>query len=164
MFKSLKKKKENKVVSPLDGVAVELSKVPDEAFSGKMLGDGFAVAPVKGDIYSPVSGTVTDITDTKHAFCITADDGAEILLHIGINTVNLKGVGVSVFIKEWTKVTQGERIAEVDLDLLKKHELCIETPVLICNQDKFEITSTSEGDLKGGKDTLFTYKKIQKER
>lgn len=160
MFKSLKKKKERKVVSPADGVAVELSKVPDEAFSEKMLGDGFAVAPTRGDIYSPVTGVVTDITDTKHAFCITADDGAEILLHIGINTVNLKGEGFSVYIKEGSKVTQGERIAEIDLDVLKKHEMCIETPVLICNQDKFEICGTSNGELKGGKDTLFTYKKI----
>ncbi len=160
MFKSLKKKKEMKVVSPSDGVAVELSKVPDEAFSEKMLGDGHAVAPTKGDIYSPVTGTITDITDTKHAFCITTDDGAEVLLHIGINTVNLKGEGFSVFVKEGEKVTQGERIAEVDLDLLKKHELCIETPVLICNQDKFSICDTASGDIKGGKDTLFTYKKI----
>lgn len=160
MFKSLKKKKEMKVVSPTDGVAVELSKVPDEAFSEKMLGDGYAVAPIRGDIYSPVTGMVTDITDTKHAFCITSDDGAEILLHIGINTVNLKGEGFTVFVKEGSKVTQGERIAEIDLDLLKKHEMCIETPVLICNQEKFAICETADGELKGGKDTLFTYKKI----
>lgn len=160
MFGKFNKKKDMKVVSPMDGVAVNLSKVPDEAFSEKMLGDGCAIAPTRGDVYSPVTGTVTDISDTKHALCIVSDDEAEILLHMGINTVNLKGEGFTVFVKSGSKVTQGERIAEIDLDVLKKHELCIETPVLICNQDKFTICDTSSGELKGGKDTLFTYKRI----
>ena len=83
----LKKQKERAVYSPADGIAIKLSDVPDEAFSQGILGMGAAVIPKNGNIYSPVDGEIMDITDTKHAFCITADDGTEILLHIGLQII-----------------------------------------------------------------------------
>ena len=160
MFELLKKNKEFSIISPMTGVGVSLKKVPDEAFSEEMLGIGAAVAPTDGNIFSPVDGVISDITDTKHAFCITSKNGVEILLHIGINTVNLKGEGFIVLVKAGDTVKAGEKIAEVDLELLKKHELCIETPVLLTEQDKYAVIQVNDGKVEGGSDILFTYKKI----
>ncbi len=159
MFGILNKKKEFSVLSPMSGMAKELKDVPDEAFSEKLLGDGAAVLPDAGIIYAPVSGEVVDITDTKHAFCITAEDGTDILLHVGINTVNLKGEGFTVFVKVGDKVKAGEKLAEVDLALLKKHGLSFDTPVLLTEPEHYEILHVSTGKMVGAEDVLYTYKK-----
>lgn len=159
MFGILSKKKELSILSPMDGQAKALKDVPDEAFSEKLLGDGAAVFPDSGTIYSPVSGVVADITDTKHAFCITSEDGTDVLLHVGINTVNLKGEGFTVFVKSGDSVKAGEKLAEVDLKLLEQHGLAFDTPVLLTEPEHYEILRVSEGKLKGGTDVLFTYKK-----
>ncbi len=153
------KKQEQTVLSPMSGYAKKIDAVADEAFAEKMLGDGAAVVPDKGEIYSPVNGVLADITDTKHAFCITAKDGTDILLHVGINTVNLKGEGFTVFKKAGDSVRAGEKLAEVDLELLKKHGMPFDTPVLLTEPEHFEIVRISDGRLRGGTDVLFTYKK-----
>ncbi len=160
MFGALKKNKEIPVYAPMNGVATALSDVPDEAFAEKMLGDGAAVLPDGGEVLSPVDGVVADVTDTKHAFCITTDDGTDLLLHIGVNTVNLKGEGFSVFVSDGDHVKAGAEIAQVDLELLKKHGLPLETPVLLTEPEKTEVVKTNSGTMHAGKDVLFTYKKI----
>lgn len=159
MFGFGKKQKEMAVYSPMDGIAVKLDSVPDEAFSERILGDGAAVIPQNRNIYSPVSGRIVDITDSKHAFCITADDGAEILLHIGIDTVNLKGEGFDVKISSGDKVKAGQKIAEVDLEFLKKNKLKTETPVVLTEAENYKIMQVHEGKVSGGRDVLFLYKK-----
>ena len=153
------KKKEWTVLAPMSGIVKPIEEVDDEAFAEKMLGDGAAVVPESGMIFSPVSGIVADITDTKHAFCITTDDGVDVLLHIGINTVNLKGEGFCVVIKNGDKVAAGDKLAEVDLSVLKKHGLSFDTPVLLTEPEYFEITRVSTGKVRGGSDVLYTYKK-----
>ncbi len=156
----LKKQKERAVYSPADGIAIKLSDVPDEAFSQGILGMGAAVIPENGNIYSPVDGEIIDITDTKHAFCITADDGTEILLHIGVDTVKLKGEGFQVKIVSGDKVKAGTKIAEVDLDVLEKNSISKHTPVILTEANDYNITQVHEGVVSGGKDILFLYKKI----
>ncbi|MBR4890620.1 MAG: PTS glucose transporter subunit IIA [Clostridia bacterium] len=160
MLGIFKKNKEIEVFSPMNGTKKELSSVPDKAFSEKMLGDGAAVLPNSKEIYSPVTGVISDITDTKHAFCIVTDDNTEILLHIGINTVNLKGEGFKVFVKANDRISAGEKIAEVDLELLKKHSISLETPVLVMEPEHYEIKQNNVENVCGGKDILFILRKI----
>ena len=148
------------VYAPMDGVAIKISDVPDEAFSGRLLGDGGAVIPENGKVYSPVDGEIIDITDSKHAFCITTNDGTEILLHIGIDTVNLKGEGFKVRILSGDKVKAGTPIAEVDLEFLKKNNIKLETPVILTEPENYKITQVHEGKVSGGKDVLFLYKRV----
>ncbi len=153
------KPKEFHVLAPMSGTAKRLETVEDEAFAEKMLGDGAAVLPDSGMIFSPVAGVVADITDTKHAFCITTKEGTDVLLHVGINTVNLKGNGFQVVVKSGDTVAAGDKLAEVDLSLLEKHGMPFDTPVLLTEPEQFEITHISTGKLRGGSDVLFTYKK-----
>jgi len=160
MFEFKKKQKEMAVYAPMDGVAIKISDVPDEAFSERILGDGAAVIPENGNVYSPVSGEIIDITDSKHAFCITTNDGTELLLHIGIDTVNLKGEGFNLNIVSGDKVKAGTKIAEIDLEFLKKNNVKLETPVILTEAENYKITQVHEGRVKGGHDVLFMYKKI----
>ncbi len=160
MFGFAKKQKEIAVYSPMDGVAIPLSEVPDEVFSEKILGDGVAVIPNSGNVYSPVDGEITDITDTKHAFCITTNDGAQLLLHIGIDTVKLKGEGFLIKVSSKDKVTAGTKIAEIDLEVLEKNSMARHTPLILTEPKNYKITQMYEGKVSGGKDVLFSYKKI----
>jgi len=159
MFEFIKKQKEMAVYSPADGIAIKLSDVPDDAFSQGILGMGAAIIPKNGNIYSPVDGEIIDITDTKHAFCITTNEGTEILLHIGIDTVKLKGEGFNVKIVSGDKVKAGTKIAEVDLEVLEKNTISKHTPVILTEAENYTITQVHEGEVSGGKDILFLYKK-----
>ncbi len=153
------KQKDTTVYAPADGIAVKLSEVPDEAFSEKILGDGCAVVLTSGEIYSPVNGKISDITDTKHAFCITTDGGDELLIHIGIDTVKLKGKGFNVNVVPGEKVKVGTIIANIDLDYLKESGISLHTPVILTEAQNYDITQLKEGKVDGGKDILFMYKK-----
>ena len=159
MLGFLKKDKTFYVYAPMSGTVQELEQVPDEAFRDKLLGDGMAVLPEKGDIYAPVDGVITDVTDTKHAFCITAKNGAEILLHVGINTVNLKGEGFEVIVKEGDKISVGDKLGKVNLSYVHQYGLPIITPILLTEPEEYELVETAFGTVIGGEDVLYTYKK-----
>ena len=105
--------------APVNGRGIPQSKIPDEVFATGILGEGFGIIPSSGDVASPVNGTVIDVTPTLHAYSILSDDGAEILIHIGIDTVELKGNGFKNLVKTGDKISVGTPLAEVDLDLLK---------------------------------------------
>lgn len=137
------------IFSPLSGKAVSLSQVPDTVFSEKLLGDGCAIIPEEGKIYSPVDGEVSSIADTKHAYGFISESGLEILVHFGLETVSLKGEGFISHVKAGDKVKKGDLIAEVDIEFLKKHNINIITPVLICNQDNINI-NISQGRIAHG--------------
>ena len=121
------------VLSPLKGRVVPLEKVPDSVFSDRILGDGCAILPEEGRAYSPVNGTVTSIADSLHAYGILAEDGTEILMHLGLETVSLKGEGFHSHVQVGDRVSAGDLIAEFDLSLWKERGLSALTPVLICN-------------------------------
>ncbi len=121
------------IYAPLDGTAVALENVPDPVFSGKVLGEGCAIIPTTGRIYSPVNGTLSAIADTKHAYSFTSDDGFEVLVHFGLETVALKGEGFTPLAAVGDKVSVGQLIAEVDIELLKSKGIDLITPVLICD-------------------------------
>lgn len=120
-------------VSPIKGKIMPISEVPDQVFSGKMMGDGFAIEPKDGNINSPVNGKVLNVFPTKHAIGLEADNGMEILIHIGIDTVGLKGEGFTAKIAEGDEVKQGQALMEVDLDYVKENAPSIVTPIVFTN-------------------------------
>ncbi|PSL40069.1 PTS system D-glucose-specific IIA component (Glc family) /PTS system D-glucose-specific IIB component (Glc family) /PTS system D-glucose-specific IIC component (Glc family) [Planomicrobium soli] len=119
--------------SPLTGEIMPITETPDQVFAGKMIGDGFAVRPTDGKVVSPVNGKVVTVFPTKHAIGIAADNGTEILIHIGIDTVNLKGEGFTSHIEQGDLVEQGQLLMEVDLDYVEKNAASIVTPVVFTN-------------------------------
>lgn len=120
-------------MAPLKGELKPITEVPDQVFAGKMMGDGFAIVPVEGTIVSPVSGKIVNLFPTKHAIGILSDTGREILIHVGIDTVNLKGQGFESLVSENDIVDQGQPLLKVDLDYIKEHATSIITPVVFTN-------------------------------
>lgn len=121
--------------SVADGEAIPLSEVPDEAFASGMLGEGFAVRPANGTIYSPVRGTVEGITETRHAYNIRSEGGLEILVHIGVDTVNLNGDGFTPAVQIGDRVEAGDVIARVDMEKIRQAGCGTVTPVLVSNAE-----------------------------
>jgi N-acetylglucosamine PTS system EIICBA or EIICB component len=128
-------KTENKAtfVSPIKGELKSITEVPDQVFSGKMMGDGFAILPTDGTVVSPVNGEIVNIFPTKHALGIVAEDGTEILIHFGIDTVKLKGEGFEAFVAQGDKVTQGQPLIKVDLEYVGANAPSLMTPVVFTN-------------------------------
>ena len=152
---------ENKlsVLAPISGEIIALEQVPDPVFSGKVLGDGIAIIPEDGKIYSPVDGTVTTVSTTLHAYGFSTAEGVDILVHVGLETVSLKGEGFKVYIKEGDMVKAGELIAEVDLEYLKKKEISSTTPVLICSGADNMTMNAASGKASAGKTAVITLSK-----
>lgn len=120
-----------------DGKIVELEKVEDDAFSNKILGEGIAIEPNEGILYSPCDASVEMLADSLHAINLVSDDGAEILLHIGIDTVKLNGKYFKALVSEGTHVKQGDRLISFDLDKIKAAGFKTVIPMIICNSEKF---------------------------
>ena len=120
------------VTAPLSGKVISITEVPDPVFSGKMMGDGAAILPEDGKIYAPIDGALTTIAPTQHAFGYTGENGQEVLVHVGLETVGLNGEGFTVHKKAGDKVKAGDLVAEVDLEFLKNKGLNTVTPVVIC--------------------------------
>ncbi|PTQ82230.1 PTS system IIA component (Glc family) [Trichococcus patagoniensis] len=144
MFGFLKKDKkrdaqlagEVTLYSPVNGTVIPIIEVSDPVFSQKMMGDGFAVVPTDGNIYSPVNGKVLNIFPTKHAIGIQLDNGLELLLHMGLDTVKLNGKPFDIFVKEGQELMPDTLIAKVDLEQLKESEKDNAMVVVITNMDK----------------------------
>ncbi len=135
MFGIFKKNKGLEVKAPLTGKVVDLTDVPDEVFSKKMVGDGVAIKPSEGKLVAPVAGTIKQVFPTKHAIGIETEEGVEILIHIGINTVELKGEGFEALISEGDQVKVGDQLLNFDLDYIKENASSTITPILITNMD-----------------------------
>ena len=139
-----------KICSPLNGKAISLDSVPDPVFSDRVLGDGCAVIPSDGKIYSPVNGEISSIAETNHAYGFSSDDGLEVLVHFGLETVALKGNGFTPHVAVGDKVKIGDLVAEVDVELLKSKNINLITPVLVCDgADDLEM-QVSDGTVKAG--------------
>lgn len=143
--KEVKVTAKSEFVAPLSGKLVELKDVPDEVFSQKMMGDGFAIEPTKGEVVSPVNGKITTLFPTKHAIGIAADDGREILIHFGIDTVNLKGEGFEALVEQGDKVKVGQPLLRVKLEEVKKKVPSTITPVIFTNLSDDETISFKAG-------------------
>lgn len=143
------------VYSPLKGEAIPLKEVKDETFAGEVLGQGIAVIPEKGVAVSPVNGKVETLFDTKHAIGITADDGTELLIHIGINTVELGGKHYTAFVSEGDEIKIGQKLIEFDIEEIKKAGYDITTPVIVTNSFDYEnILPEKKGNVEYGEKIL----------
>ncbi|UOR13335.1 glucose-specific PTS transporter subunit IIBC [Halobacillus amylolyticus] len=134
-------------ISPMKGRLLPITEVPDQVFSGKMMGDGFAIEPEDGKIISPINGKVLNVFPTKHAIGLQADNGMEILIHIGIDTVKLKGEGFTALIEEGDTIKQGQALMEVDLEYVKENAPSIMTPIVFTNLSEgqsVEVKATGE--------------------
>ena len=133
------------LVSPLDGQVKPLSQATDPVFSSGVMGQGVVIEPSQGELVSPVNGTVTVLFTTKHAVGIVSEEGVELLMHIGMDTVSLDGKGFEAHVTQGDKVVVGQQLISFDMEVIKEAGLVAETPVIITNQDDFQ--ADVEGDL-----------------
>jgi PTS system N-acetylglucosamine-specific IIC component len=147
------------LVSPVTGDVVALEQVPDEAFASKAVGDGVAVKPTDKTVVSPAAGTIVKIFNTNHAFCLETEKGAEIVVHMGIDTVALNGQGFKRLVEEGAEVTAGQPILEMDLDYLNANARSMISPVVCSNIDDFGgLVIKADGHVVAGQTPLYEIK------
>ena len=136
------------LVSPATGKVVLVTDVTDTVFKDNILGDGIAVIPEANEIVAPCDGKIVQIAHTKHAICIETPDGLELLLHLGMDTVNLNGEGFECFVNTGDNVKAGQKIMNMDINFIKEKGYGIESPCIITNLDNIKsfdcITGTAE--------------------
>lgn len=164
MFRSIFNNKNNKnnsinnqviVKAPISGKVIDLSEVKDEVFASRMIGDGIAIEPSEGSLIAPFDGKVKQIFSTGHAVVLESKEGLAILIHIGIDTVNLKGEGFKILVDEGQKITLGDPIIAFDMDFIKNSQYYLQTPVVIPEGDNVKaIEFTKEKYVKKGEDLL----------
>lgn len=138
------------ILSPANGDLLDLSEVPDDVFSQKLMGEGFAVESADGDIYAPVSGEIGMIFPTKHAIIIATEDGIEVLIHMGIDTVKMDGKGFELFCEMGQKVKAGDKLAHMDKAVFQAEGYPTVTPVIFTNLDTSKKIDIVEGQVKAG--------------
>ena len=142
-------------VAPLAGHAIPLEEVSDAVFSQKVMGDGLAIQPTEGKVYAPFDGEVASIFDTKHAIGLNADNGMEVLIHIGIDTVNLQGQYYEAHVKAGDRVHKGDLLISFDKDAIEQAGYETVTPVILTNTDDYSSIETVTGrDVKPGQTVL----------
>lgn len=142
-------------VAPLDGKIIEIGKVPDKVFSQKIMGDGFAIEPINGHVASPVNGVVTTLMESKHAVALTADNGLEMIVHFGMDTVELQGEGFTALVKEGDKVKAGQPLLTVDFATVKGKVPSVITPVVFTNLPEGKSVKVKDGQAVKRGDTGF---------
>lgn len=142
--------KGKKIVSPLEGKLIDLSEVNDEAFSAGILGDGMAVIPEKGELYAPADATIDTVFDSKHAISMICDNGAELLLHVGLDTVKLEGRHFEPRVQNGDKVKAGDLLMKFDVKAIRKAGYDVVTPVIITNSDAFVLDKATGGTVRAG--------------
>lgn len=147
------------LVAAASGTVVNVDALPDEVFSKKILGDGYAVKPVNGTIVSPADGRIIDVQDSHHAYGIQTNDGLELLVHIGIDTVSLNGEGFTPCVKNGDKVKAGQTLCEVDLGKIRAAGYPTDTVVLITNIDEVKSINVTCSEAKAGETEVLTFTK-----
>ncbi|MFT4006167.1 MAG: beta-glucoside-specific PTS transporter subunit IIABC [Lacrimispora sp.] len=143
------------LASPLSGAVISLADVEDAVFAGGVLGEGVAIIPEEGKVFAPADGTVTALTDTKHAIGLTTDTGAEVLIHVGLDTVSLKGEGFTLHCQAGEKVKKGSLLLEFDMEKIKEQGLSLTTPVLVSNMTNFvSLKASDKKQVKAGENLL----------
>lgn len=140
IFSNLFKKESGiSIGAPVAGKCVSIKEVPDPTFADEILGKGVAVIPTDGKVYAPADGVITTLFPTGHAVAMTTDDGVEILVHVGLDTVSLEGKAFTIHAQTDAKVKKGDLLLEADLKFIEEAGLKIITPIVICNADEFPV-------------------------
>ncbi|WP_117149317.1 PTS glucose transporter subunit IIA [Paraliobacillus zengyii] len=136
-------------VMPIDGEIIDITEVEDPVFSEKMMGDGFAIIPVAGSVVSPVDGEIIKVFSTKHAIGIKSAKGHEILIHVGIDTVQLNGKGFTALVNDGDKIKVGQEILQFDVEIVKKSASSYVVPVVFTDSTKVSVKKfgkTAQGE------------------
>lgn len=142
MFGLFKKKEaDNHLYAPVSGQWLALKDVKDEVFSSGMLGEGMAFLPEDDIICSPCDGQIVMVADTKHAFAVKADNGAEILVHVGMDTVNLNGEGLKLLMESGSRVKKGDGILKIDQSFMQSRGIDLTTPMIVANGHEFQLVT-----------------------
>lgn len=145
--------------SPVNGTLTDITKVSDETFAGKMLGDGIAVKPSDGKICAPCDGSIDNMFETGHAFSIVSEGGAEILIHVGFDTVELKGEHFTVHKSTGEKVKKGDLLVEADMEAIAKAHYDTTVVMVILNTDEYSGFDKKDGETGAGEEVLILTKK-----
>lgn len=160
MFGSLKeklglgKKAGEAVYAPIEGEAVELSKVSDPTFAEEILGKGVAIIPSVGKVTAPVDGSIEMVFGTKHAISMKSESGMELLIHIGLDTVGLNGEPFTAHVKDGDQVKKGDLLLEFDIDAIKAAGLDTISPIIVCNTADYGSITATTGAVKAGDEVL----------
>ena len=151
--------KKTMLIAPVDGKVIALCDVQDDAFASEILGKGCAILPTDGCFHAPISGTISTLFPSRHAIGITSDDGIEVLIHIGLDTVQLNGEGFTALVKQGDHVEQGQPLVNVDLAFVKEKGFCLETPVVITNSAQYlDVLDVAKDTIHAGEDFLHIVK------
>ena len=144
-----------RIASPLKGKVLPLEQMKDDAFASGVLGKGAAVLPEEGKVYAPADGEITTLFPTLHALGMMTKEGVELLIHIGLDTVQLNGEGFKAHVSQGDQVKKGQLLIEFDMDFLEKKGYCLETPVLVTNSDDFlEVAAVAGGQVTPGRNSF----------
>lgn len=160
MFKFLKKANSNNMIkAPITGKCIAIETVKDEVFASKMMGDGIAIDSTGDTVYAPADGVISTIANSKHAIGITLNNGLEMLIHVGLDTVSLNGEGFSVLVDVEDKVKEGTPIIKINRSFIESKGMTLVTPVIILDSDKYDINKLTVGEeVVGGKSTIMECK------
>ena len=147
-------KEQKEWVAFATGSLLPLSKATDPLFSSLSMGNGVAILPSSSEVVSPVTGEITMVFPTKHAFGLKTDEGIEILIHIGVDTVNLKGKGFSFYKKKNTKVKAGEKIADIDLSVLSQNGYDSTIMFIVTNSNGYSLVYEDDASVKSGESII----------
>ena len=139
MFEIFKKNKICNITAPVVGESISLDEVPDKVFSERMIGDGVAFRFDGDTVYAPCNGEIIMIADTGHAFAFRTDNDTEILLHVGLDTVNLKGNGMKVLVQNNVRVTAGEPILKINRKIMSERDVDLTTSLIISNMSEYDM-------------------------
>lgn len=157
LFAKKRNPDEGKIYAPASGQAVPLERVPDKVFAEKVIGDGIAVILESDVITAPATGKILTVADTLHAYGIETTDGLLLLVHIGLNTVELAGQGFQCLVKEGQNVKRGDPLCKVDLSLLKEKGYPLHTPILITNMDSISDLKILAGNASANETCVMEY-------
>ena len=152
-----KKKKTLSLTAPATGKVIPLENSEDEAFASKLVGDGIALMPVSGDFRCPANGRIAGVAEALHAYSIETEDGIDLLVHIGIDTVELMGEGYSPAVRTGDMVKAGDPLCTVDIELLRARGYSLCTPMVICDMEKVSDFKPLYGEVSGGIDPVIEY-------
>ena len=152
-------KNKTSVLAQQTGKAVAITDVPDPVFAEKVLGDGIAIIPSSNEVFSPISGTIEQIAHTFHAIGIEGDDGVEILVHLGIDTVKLNGEGFTCYVEVGQHVMAGDKLMDMDIAAIEAKGYQTISPCILTNMDSIKNLDVQIGNVTGGHTTVMTYKK-----